>query len=123
MIDIKSKLKELDEMPRKQFCKVLFGLGVGAMFLGMFSKNAFANVWFRNTDSVKINMNEIRGINSGTINRTDGLVTSVVQGDRTITVNRNVSNIITGYEDSDYEWTLTRDVDNNITDWSVMGKW
>ena len=122
MIDIKSKVKELDEMPRKEFIKKIGTIGIGVAILSLISPSTFASVWFRNTDSVQIDMNEIRGINSGTINRTGDLVTSIVQGDRTVTVNRDINDVITGWEDSNYEWTLTRDVDGNITDWSVVTK-
>jgi hypothetical protein len=110
-----NKIMNLD-ISRKKFLVLLGGSVLSLTFL---SRGALADVWLRNDDSVITNSNEIRGITNGTINRTAGLVTSIVIDGRTITINRDVNDIITGYEDSDYEWTLTRDGDNIITDWGV----
>jgi len=110
-----NKIMNLD-ISRKKF---LVLIGASVLSFTFLSKGVLADVWLRNDDSVITNSNEIRGITNGTINRTAGLVTSVVIDGRTITINRDVNDVITGYEDSDYEWTLTRDVDNVITDWEV----
>jgi len=104
------------DMSKKKFLALIC---VSIFSLSFLSRGALANLWLRNTDSVQIDINEIRGITNGTINRTGDLVSSIVIDGRTITINRDVNDNITGYQDSDYEWTLTRDIDNNITGWSV----
>jgi hypothetical protein len=63
-----------------------------------------------------------RTINSGSITRSSGLITSINIGTRTITVNRDVDDVITGWEDSEYEWSVTRDVDGNIESWATVEK-
>lgn len=107
------------EVSRKKF---LVLLGASFLSLTFLSKGVLADVWLRNNDSVMTNSNEIRGITNGTINRTAGLVTSIVIDGRTITINRDINDNIEGYEDSDYEWTLTRGIDNEITAWEVAKK-
>jgi hypothetical protein len=69
-----------------------------------------------------ITTTDSRTISSGSITRTAGLITSVTIGTRTITVNRDVNEIITGWEDANYNWTVTRDVDGNITNWATVAK-
>jgi len=69
-----------------------------------------------------ITTTDSRTISSGSITRTAGLITSVTIGTRTITVNRDVNEIITGWEDANYTWTVTRDVDGNITNWATVAK-
>lgn len=65
---------------------------------------------------------DIRTICSGVITTTSGLVTSITRGTRTITINRDVDDIVTGWEDSNYEWTLTRDDDGRVISWGVTPK-
>jgi len=107
------------EMSRKKFIALL---GTTVFSLAFLSRGALADVWLRNTDEVKINMNEVRGITNGTITRTAGLITSIAIDGRTVTVNRDVNDVLTGWEDSDYEWTVSRDVDDNIDEWEVTKK-
>ena len=57
--------------------------------------------------------------NIGSITRTSDLVSSVLIAGRTITINRDVSDNVTGWEDANYETILTRNGDNIITNWSV----
>ena len=64
-----------------------------------------------------------RDIAEGEITRdVDGLLSEIGVGDRTVTINRDVDDVITGWEDDVFEWTLTRDVDGNIESWSVSRK-
>jgi hypothetical protein len=65
---------------------------------------------------------DIRITCSGVITTTSGLVTSITRGTRTITINRDVDDIVTGWEDSNYEWTLTRDDDGRVISWGVTPK-
>ena len=64
---------------------------------------------------------DLKTLAEGTITRTTGLVTSVAIGSRTITINRDVDDIITGWEDATHEWTLTKS-DGVITGWTVATK-
>jgi hypothetical protein len=59
---------------------------------------------------------------SGTITRVGGLVTEITIDSRTITINRDIDGVITGWEDAVHEWTLTRDGDGIITSWGVTAK-
>ena len=63
-----------------------------------------------------------RFVTSGTITRTAGLISAYSIGARSITINRDVNNIITSVEDDLYETTLTRDGSNNITEWATVAK-
>ena len=65
-----------------------------------------------------ITSKDTKTIGDGTITRAGGLVTEMDIGDRTITINRDVNDIITGWEDGTHEWTLTRS-DGVITEWEV----
>jgi len=69
----------------------------------------------------KITSKENISVNSGTITRVDGLVTEITIGGREVTINRDVDDVITGWEDEEYETTLTR-VDGKITGWEVVAK-
>jgi hypothetical protein len=116
-------IKQIDkimniEMSRKKFLTLVGSSFLSILFL---SKGAFANIWLRNEDSVNTDMNEIRGITNGTISRTDSLITSFINNGRTITINRDGDDLITGWEDSDYEWTLTKS-SGIITEWGVSKK-
>jgi len=78
-------------------------------------------VW-NSTDKILTTTNT-RTINDGSITRdVDGNITEIIMGNRTIIINRDVNNIITGWEDADYEWTLTRNVDGNIESWGATTK-
>lgn len=67
------------------------------------------------------NLDNIQGSHNGTINRDGGLVDSIEFDNRTITYNRDIDGIITGWEDDKYEWTLTR-VGGVITSWTRTEK-
>jgi hypothetical protein len=75
-----------------------------------------------NLGANNLTANDVITTNSGSITRTAGLITSVAIGTRTVTINRDVNDVITGWEDAVYEWTVTRDVDGNITDWATVAK-
>lgn len=61
--------------------------------------------------------------NIGVVTRdANNLITSVVVAGRTITVNRDVDDYVSGWEDTNYEMILTRDANKLVTDWSVNKK-
>jgi hypothetical protein len=59
-----------------------------------------------------------RTTGDGTINRTSDLITSIVVGGRTITINRDGDDVITSWGDGTYTWTPTR-TDGVIVSWEV----
>lgn len=61
---------------------------------------------------------EVIPVNSGTIVRVDGLISTITVGDRVRTITRNTSGFTTSVSDGTYTETITRDVNNNITSWS-----
>lgn len=63
---------------------------------------------------------EIKTVNSGTINRVAGLISSIVVGSRTRTYTRNASGFVTGMTDGVNTWTYTRDANNNLLSWEVI---
>jgi len=62
---------------------------------------------------------EIKVVNSGTVNRVSGLISSIVVGLRTRTYTRNASGFVTSMTDGTNTWTYTRDANNNVTSWAV----
>ena len=62
---------------------------------------------------------EIKVVNSGTINRGSGLISSLVVGSRTRTYSRNASGFVISMTDGTNTWTYTRDANNNVTSWAV----
>jgi hypothetical protein len=89
------------------------------------TKKNFVRGYFVFEDELKtdlITSADSRVINSGTITRVGDLITEVTQAGRTITINRDLDDVITGWEDTDYEWTITRDVEGNINEWEVIKK-
>lgn len=63
---------------------------------------------------------ELIPINSGTINRTLEVITSIaITGGRTKTYTRNASGYVISMNDGIKTWTYTRDANNRITNWSV----
>ena len=115
--------------------KSLSMLGISIATFVLSAKGVLGKMLFRNNSGetfeiittnspdATVSVKDVRTVNDGNITRNgDGLLSSVVMGDRTITINRDINDVIIGYEDANYEWSLTRNVDNNITDWSVVEK-
>ena len=120
------------DVSRKKFLGMI-GLGIATFVLsakGVLAKMLFRNnsgdtfeIITTNSPDATVTIKDVRTVNSGTITRDGGgLITELTQGDRTITVNRDVNDVVTGWEDANYEWELTRGIDNEINSWEVNAK-
>ena len=74
---------------------------------------------FNLTTTGKVTTGLLREVNSGTIVRVNDLISTITIGSVTNTYTRNASGFVTGKADGTNTWTYTRDVNNNITGWSV----
>lgn len=86
-----------------------------------------------NWDSASVNekktiipsYNDVSGIGnvntpvSGSIVRTDGKISSIIKGDITWTINRDVNNKISSITDGSTTFTFSRDVNGKIQSWIV----
>jgi hypothetical protein len=108
------------------------GTNTGDQVSGDFDHNALMNYvadehidWTGATDEFVTTEDaysrDFVSVNSGAITRNvDGFVTQVaITGGRTITITRDGDGFIDSITDGLYTWTYTRNVDNEITSWSV----
>ena len=94
----------------------------GSIYLGNVStylaKDISGNMTFTDVVTGSRTLKQLAGIEDCTITRSSGLITTFAIGSRTIIINRDVDDVITGWEDTDNEWVLTR-VGGIITGWTV----
>ena len=106
------------EQVKKGLIKILVG---GIMFLGLSNFVSAGFIQKINGLDYLVEGNTEKNVGSVTRNASD-LITSVVVAGRTITVNRDVNDLVESWEDNNYEWNLTRGTNNEITNWSVNSK-